>query len=139
MELGLKGKVALVTAASKGIGRACARALASEGAQVVICARKETELKRAASEIAGSTGSEVHAIVADLAKVQDVRRLVGESVSVFGSIDILVSNAGGPPAGRFDEMADEHWQAAFELNLLSAVRLMREVLPHMRRRRWGRI
>lgn len=139
MELGLKGKVALVTAASKGIGRACARALASEGVQVVICARTEADLIKTAREIASTTGNQVHPIVADVAKLEDVQRLVAESVSIFGSIDILVSNAGGPPAGCFDEITDAQWHAAFELNLLSVVRLMREVLPHMRRRRWGRI
>lgn len=139
MELGIAGKVALVTAASKGIGHACARALAAEGARVVICARTDAALTKSAQAIAAATGAEVHPIVADVTKAEDVRRLVEETVRVCGSVDILVSNAGGPPAGNFGDITDAQWQAAFELTLMSVVRMMREVLPHMRRRRWGRI
>lgn len=139
MDLGLKGKAALVAAASKGLGRASARGLAAEGARVVICARSGDELARTAEKIRGETGAEVLPIPTDVQDPEAVRALVARTVEAFGSVDILVTNAGGPPFGRFDQMTDADFQAAFELNLLSTVRMIREVLPHMRRRRWGRI
>jgi 3-oxoacyl-[acyl-carrier protein] reductase len=139
MELGLKGRTAIVAAASKGLGRAAARGLAAEGARVAMCARSADELTRAADAIHGETGAEVLAIPADLRKPDDVRALVARTVEAFGGVEILVTNAGGPPFGLFDQMSDADFQAAFELNLLSTVRMIREALPHMRQRRWGRI
>lgn len=139
MELGLKGKVAIVAASSKGLGRACALGLATEGARVTMCARTEAELIAAANEVREKTKAEALAIPADVTKLADIQRVVMKTVEAFGSVDILVTNAGGPPPGVFDQMADAQWQAAFELNLLSTVRFIREVLPHMREKRWGRI
>jgi 3-oxoacyl-[acyl-carrier protein] reductase len=139
MELGLTQKVAIVAAASKGIGRASAEALAREGARVAICARSAGELEAAAAAIRSAARAEVLAVPADVTRADDVRRLVARTVEAFGGADILVTNAGGPPPGRFDQATDADWQAAFELNLLSTVRMVREVLPHMRQRRWGRI
>jgi 3-oxoacyl-[acyl-carrier protein] reductase len=139
MDLGLGGKVALVAAASKGIGRATAEALAREGARVAIGARTVDDLERAAQAIRSATGAEVLAVPTDVTKVEEVRRLVARTVEVLGGLDILITNAGGPPPGLFDQMTDAEWQAAFELSLLSTVRMIRAALPHMRRRRWGRI
>ena len=138
MDLGLKGKVALVTAASKGMGRACAVAFGGEGARVAMCARTEADLRGAADEVR-KTGAEVLALPADVTRAADVTALVGRVTETFGGVDILVANAGGPPRGFFDELSDDQWQGAFELSLLSTVRLIREVLPSMRARRWGRI
>lgn len=139
MDLGLKGKVALVSAASKGIGRACAMGLAGEGARVAVCARTEGDLKTAAGEIRAKTGAEVLAVPCDVTRDADLRELVRRVTDAFGGVDILVANAGGPPRGDFAELTDEQWMQAFELSLLSAVRLVRLVLPSMRARRWGRI
>lgn len=138
MDLGLKGKVALVTAASKGMGRACAVAFGGEGARVAMCARTEADLRDAADQVR-KTGAEVLALPADVTRAADVKALVSRVTEAFGGIDILVANAGGPPRGFFDDLSDEQWQGAFELSLLSTVRLIRAVLPSMRARRWGRI
>ncbi len=139
MDLGLQGKVALVAASSKGLGRAIAAELAAEGARVMISGRTEETLSRAATEIEEETGSEVRYQVADLAREKDVRDLVNSSVEQFGVVDVLVNNSGGPPAGGFDDLSEEEWRDAFELNLMSFVRLIRNVLPHMRERGGGRI
>lgn len=139
MDLGLAGKTALVTAASRGLGRAAAAQLAAEGARVVISSRDPDALAETASQIARDTGSEVEPCAADVSKAADVANLVERATERFGGVDILVSNAGGPPAGDFDRFGDEDWQAAFELNLLSLVRLVRGVLPSMRARGAGRI
>jgi 3-oxoacyl-[acyl-carrier protein] reductase len=133
MDLGLKGKVAIVAASSKGMGRATAMGLAAEGARVTMLARGEAELLRAAEEIRGSCQAEVLAVPADVTKSEDITRAVQKTVGRWGRLDILVSNAGGPPPGVFDDMDDGKWQSAFELNLLSTIRMVREVLPHMRR------
>jgi 3-oxoacyl-[acyl-carrier protein] reductase len=139
MDLGLTGKVALVTAASKGMGKASAMGLAAEGAKVVMCARTESDLKDAAEEIRAKTKAEVLAMPADVTKKDDVAALVDRAVKTFGHVDILVANAGGPPRGYFEDMTDEQWQGAFDVSLLSVVRLVRAVLPSMKARRWGRI
>jgi 3-oxoacyl-[acyl-carrier protein] reductase len=139
MDLGLKGKTALVTASSKGMGRACALGLCAEGARVVMCARTERDLTAAAEDIRARTGGEVLAIPADVTRADQVKSLVTRARDAFGGVDILVANAGGPPRGVFDELTDEQWYGAFEVSLLSVVRLIREVLPGMRQRRWGRI
>ncbi len=139
MDLGLKGKTALVTASSKGMGKACALGFAAEGARVVMCARTERDLSAAADEVRAQTGGEVLAIPADVTRADQVKALAARARDQFGGIDILVANAGGPPRGVFDELSDEQWYGAFEVSLLSVVRLIREVLPDMRARRWGRI
>jgi 3-oxoacyl-[acyl-carrier protein] reductase len=139
MDLGLGGKTALVTAASKGMGKACALALAAEGARVVMCARTDADLQAAAGEVRTKTGAEVVAMRADVTRADDVNALVARAHEAFGGVDVLVANAGGPPRGYFDELSDEQWYGAFDVSLLSVVRLIRAVLPSMRRRRWGRI
>ncbi len=139
MDLGLKGKVALVTAASKGMGKACALGLAAEGARVAMCARTEGDLKAAVDEVKAATGAEVLGVTADVTKADQVRVLVGRVKDAFGAPDILIANCGGPPRGYFDEFGDDAWLAAVDVSLMSTVRLVREVLPGMRAKRWGRI
>ncbi len=139
MDLGLAGQPALVAAAGKGIGRAVAEGLAREGARVALFARTEADVRRAAEEIGAATGAELLPLSGDVARAEDVRRLVDETVTRFGGLRILVTNAGGPPLGTFDAMDDAAWQAAFELTLLSAVRLIRAAVPPMRAAAGGRI
>lgn len=139
MDLGLQGKVALVTAGSKGLGKGIALELAREGAQVVISSRSEEELKRAVAEIKEATGSESFYVAADLTKGEDIDRLTSSVLEQFGRVDILVNNTGGPPPGFFADFGDDQWQKAVDLLLLSSVRLIRAVLPGMRERGWGRI
>src|SRR5437870_3563240 len=139
MELGLKGKTALVAAASKGMGKACAMGLAAEGARVVMCARGETALRDAVAEVKQKTGADVLGVPADVSRPEDVRRVVARAAEAFGGVDVLIASAGGPPPGPFEQMSDEQWLAAFQQVHLSTVRLIREVLPHMRKARWGRI
>lgn len=139
MELGLKGRVALITAASSGLGKATALELAAEGAILTINARRSAPLESAAEEIRSATGAEVLAITADVTEEEDVRRMVALTRERFGRLDILVTNAGGPPSGYFDDFGVEEYRRAVELNLLSAVSLCREVVPLMRERRWGRV
>ena len=139
MDLGLEGKVALVMAASKGLGRAVATELAREGASVVISSRDEETLARTATEIAEETGAEVEPRAADITRAEDVRSLFSHATERFGGLDVLVNNTGGPPAGTFGDFDDEGWQAGFDLVLLSLIRAVREALPLMRERGGGRI
>jgi 3-oxoacyl-[acyl-carrier protein] reductase len=139
VELGLKNRIAIVAAASRGLGRACAYELAREGATVVICSRDLDRLSATAEEIRAATGAMVLPLQVDLTDAEQIDFLVEETLGRFGRIDVLVTNNGGPPAGYFEEMDDEAWLAAHQLTLLSAVRLMRAVLPAMRSQQWGRI
>jgi 3-oxoacyl-[acyl-carrier protein] reductase len=139
LDLGLAGKVALVAASSKGLGRACALALAREGADVAICARHAADLEAAATEIRASTGAEVLAVPADLSTADGVAAVVAATAERFGGIDVLVNNSGGPALGGFADFTDDDWRQAFEIVTLSFVRFVREVTPYMRRKRWGRI
>lgn len=139
MDLELTGKVALVTTASKGLGRATATQLAAEGARVMISSRVEEQLAATAAEIREATGAEVAHYAADVSKADDLERLLQETEQRLGGVDVLVNNAGGPRPGGFDALDDAAWQEAFELNLMSSVRLIRGVLPHMRRQGSGRI
>jgi 3-oxoacyl-[acyl-carrier protein] reductase len=139
MDLGLKGKVALVAAASRGLGRAVAEELAAEGASLVLCARSEASIGKTAHDIAQATGAAVLAVPADVSKADEVARLVQSGLERFGRIDILVTNAGGPPAGQFDSLSREAWEAATRLTLYSTIELTRQVLPGMKERRWGRV
>jgi len=136
MDLGLQGKVALVPAASQGLGKAVALAFAREGTRLAVCSRRLDAIQ-ATAEDARRLGAEVLALVADVTQSDDIARLVRQTTERFGGIDILVTNAGGPPAGRFDDFDDAAWQAAYELTLLSAIRLIRAVLPSMRQRGGG--
>jgi len=139
MDLGLRDRVAIVAASSRGLGKACAQELAREGAKVVLCARDAERLNAAAEEIRTATGAEVLPIQTDLLDDGQIRHLADEAVRSFGRIDILVTNNGGPPAGYFDSFDDEAWLAAHQRTLMSAVRLIRAVLPAMRAQQWGRI
>lgn len=139
MDFGLAGKVAIVAAASSGLGKATAMELAAEGARVTINARNHEQLQSAADEIQSATGADVLAIAGDVTNEDIVRKLVSETRSKFGSIDLLVANAGGPPAGFFDDFNAQHYREAVELNLISTINLCREAVPYMRERGWGRI
>jgi 3-oxoacyl-[acyl-carrier protein] reductase len=139
MNFGLKNKIAIVTAASQGLGKASAMALAQEGATVIICSRREKEIAEAANEIQEATGASVVPLVVDVSKLEDIRRLVLETKQQFGTVHILINNAGGPPTGSIASLTDEDWLNGHQLTLMSMVRLTREVLPMMTGQRWGRI
>ena len=139
MDLQLQGKTALVLASSKGLGKACAVALAREGAHVVITARGKEVLEATAGEIRALGKGKVLAIPADVSQAQTAESLMTATVDTFGGLDILVNNAGGPLFGAFESFNEAAWQSAFELNLLSAVRFSRLAIPHMRKRGSGRI
>jgi 3-oxoacyl-[acyl-carrier protein] reductase len=139
MNFGIKGKTAIVLAASKGLGKASAMALAYEGVNVVIGARDKEELEQAAENIRKKTGSEVLFVPTDVTKLKDLETIISKSVDRFKTIDILVTNAGGPPPGKFESFKDDDWQKAFELNLLSTVRIIRFAIPYLRKSKNGRI
>jgi 3-oxoacyl-[acyl-carrier protein] reductase len=142
MELGITGRVALVCAASQGLGKATALALAREGAHLVICSRDRARIASAAEEIRAAVpgkGNRVIPAVADLTDPSNIRDFVGAALQEFHRIDILVTNAGGPPVATFPELDDETWERGVRLTLMSTVRCIRAVLPSMRERRWGRI
>ncbi|MED1644803.1 SDR family oxidoreductase [Brevibacillus agri] len=139
MDLQLHGRTALVLASSKGLGKATALCLAQEGANVTICGRDEQAMEAVRAEIEQAAGQSPLAVPVDVTKPGDIERVVQETVRHFGSVDILVNNSGGPATGKFDQLTDEQWISAFELNLLSYVRAIRAVLPHMRAKQFGRI
>jgi 3-oxoacyl-[acyl-carrier protein] reductase len=139
MDLGLRDRVALVAASSRGLGMACAWELAREGARVVICARSEEDLAAAARQIREDTGAEVLPLQTDLTDPAQIQALVDGTLRRYGRIDVLVTNNGGPPAGFFDALDEGAWFDAHQLTLMSAVRLIRAVLPAMREQGWGRI
>lgn len=138
MDLGIRGKVALVAASSRGLGRATAQALAAEGADLVLCARGAAALAETAEAIRDMYGVRVVDVVADVAEPEGVGRVAGAAVAL-GPVEILVTNAGGPPAGPFEAHDAAAWAEAVRVNLASVVGLTRAVLPGMRARRWGRI
>jgi 3-oxoacyl-[acyl-carrier protein] reductase len=139
MELGLKGKVALVAAASKGLGYASALGLAREGVRVAICSRTERDIRAAAERISSETGAEVLPLVADVTKPDDADRIVDETAAKFGGLHILIPNSGGPPAGTFETLTPEQWQAGLDSTLYTAVRMIQAGLPHMKAAHWGRV
>jgi 3-oxoacyl-[acyl-carrier protein] reductase len=139
MDLGIRGKIALVAASSRGLGRASAAALAAEGVDLVLCARGEQALRDAAADIRRSTGARVVDVVADVATKAGIDAVLSAAEREFGHVDILVTNGGGPPAGPFESHAPDAWDAAVRGTLTSVVELVRGVLPGMRERRWGRI
>ncbi len=134
MDLGLKNCRALVAGASKGLGKACAKSLADEGARVFICSRNAEQIKLAATEI-GAIGCSA----ADVSRPADVKRVAAEAIAALGGLDILVTNAGGPPTGSFDKAGDGDWDIAYQLTLMSAVRLIRETFPALKASGRGRI
>ncbi len=139
MDLGLANKIGIVVAASKGLGKAVAFRFAREGMRVAICARDESVLRATAQEISSLTHTEVLPIRADVTRSDDIKNLVAETVKRFGGIDVLVTNAGGPPPGNFFAFDDSAWEQAFYLTFMSVVRLCREAIPHMQKRGAGRI
>jgi 3-oxoacyl-[acyl-carrier protein] reductase len=139
MDLGLKDRVAMVAASSQGIGRAAAEAFAAEGCRVAVCARDQQTLQAAAEKIRKQYGTEVLAEAFDVTDAAAVSSFVAAVEAKFGNVDICVTNAGGPPAKGFLAASLEEWQRALELNFLSTVYFAREVIPHMQRKRWGRI
>jgi 3-oxoacyl-[acyl-carrier protein] reductase len=139
VDLGLRDKVALVAASSRGLGRAVAEELAREGAQLVLCARNEGALRETANAIRDATGVRVEAVAADVSRPADVARVTETAMRAFGSVDILVTNGGGPPAGPFESHSADAWHEAVRQMLDSVVELTRAVLPGMKTRRWGRI
>lgn len=139
MDLGLKGRAAAVAAASRGLGRATARALAAEGASVALCGRDRARIDEAARAIAEETGARTLAVVADVGRADDCRRFVDEAAAAFGRLDVLVTNTGGPRPGGFEATTDEAWEEAYRVTLANVVHLVRAAVPHMRRQRWGRI
>lgn len=139
MDTGLEGRAALVGGASKGIGKAAAIGLAREGCLVAICSRSKENLQAAAEEIRASTGAAALPIVCDMSSYDDIKRAVAEAAQEFGRLDIVVNNAGGPPTGTFEALDETYWRHAIDQNLLSAVRTIREALPHLRRSGSGRI
>ncbi|WP_433945663.1 SDR family oxidoreductase [Paenibacillus sp. SN-8-1] len=139
MDLGLSGKSVFVAAASKGLGRASALAFAQEGALVTIASRNQEQLEVAQQEIQAATGHKVNTLRMDVTKEEEIRHAISTTAKSQGGLDILVTNAGGPPGGTFADMSDEDWQRGFELNLLSVIRMIREAVPYMKSAGGGRI
>jgi 3-oxoacyl-[acyl-carrier protein] reductase len=138
MNLGIKDRVALVAASSRGLGLAVARGLAQEGAKLALCSRSASALDAAAVEVRNETGADVMTRAVDVTAYDEVRQFVAAVVERFGRLDICVANAGGPPAKSFAETTIEDWRAAADLNLMSTVYLAKETLPLMQRQQWGR-
>jgi 3-oxoacyl-[acyl-carrier protein] reductase/bacilysin biosynthesis oxidoreductase BacG len=139
MDFGLRGKVAIVTGSSDGIGFATARSLAREGARVVLCARREALLIQARDAIVKETGAEVLALTCDVQQLDNVKRLIEATIQRFGAIHILVNNAGSVPAIKFSDVDDSQWYQMLERKLLGYLRMTRTVVPHMQKAGWGRI
>jgi 3-oxoacyl-[acyl-carrier protein] reductase len=139
MDLGIKNKIAIVCASSQGLGKATAMELAKEGAKVVILARHKKDVDETAHEISSATDSEVLPLIADVTKAEDIQKVVKTTVEKFGTVHILVNNAGGPPVANFAELSDDMWTNGVNLTLMSLIRMTREVLPHMLKNKWGRI
>lgn len=139
MDLGLRGKVAIVTGGSEGIGKAAAQSMAAEGARVVICARRGDILEAAATEIRAATGGEVLAIATDVTQPEQVKQLFEQTIAAFGRVDILVNNAGTSAARGFEEVSDDLWRADLDLKLFGAIHCTRAALPYMKAQGGGRI
>jgi 3-oxoacyl-[acyl-carrier protein] reductase len=139
MELGLKGKVALITGASSGLGLAIARELSREGAAVAMVARRQQLLAEEASKLGAETYGKVAAIAGDVTNREDIARIVNEAEEQLGAVDILVANAGGPPSTVFRGTTEDHYAQALELNLMSSIRLSHACVPGMQARKWGRV
>lgn len=139
MDLGIQGRVAVVAAASRGIGRAVAEALAAEGAKVAICSRDQAAIEAAAVEIRSATGAEVYAASVDVTDYAAVKSFVAAARQKLGPVSICVANCGGPPRGNFADFSPADWKRAFELSFLSTLYLIRETLPDMQQQSWGRV
>jgi len=139
MDLGIKGKTSIVCGASQGLGRASAEMLANEGVNLVICSRNFDKIFSTARSISETSGVSVVPVAADITLPESSDKLVNEAIKQFGSIDILINNAGGPSPGKFEELDDSEWENAFNLALMSTVRMTRTVLPYMISKGWGRV
>lgn len=139
MDLGLKGKVVLVTGGSKGIGKGVARLLMDEGARVSICARTKTDLDATAAELQKATGGDVFTVAGDLTKAGDAEKIVDATVKNFGRIDVLINNAGAAPGGLILDLSEDDWAKALQLKFMGYVRCTKAVLPHMLKQGGGRI
>jgi 3-oxoacyl-[acyl-carrier protein] reductase len=139
MDLGLKDRVALVMASSQGLGKASARSLAQEGADITICARREGPLLETKQQIEAESGRRVLAVPTDLSDPAQITQLVQKMMAEYGRIDVLVTNSGPPGGGDLLEMSDEVWQRAIDNQMMSVVRICREVIPIMQKQKWGRI
>jgi 3-oxoacyl-[acyl-carrier protein] reductase len=139
MDLGIRGKAAFVAAGSKGLGRAVAEELAAEGVKVAINARGDAALNETRDAIIAAGNHDVLALTGDVSNPEDVKRMAAQTLERFGGVDILVTNAGGPPSGRFESLTAEMWTDAVDLTLMSVINLTRAFLPGMRERKWGRI
>src|SRR5437660_3394193 len=139
MDLELKDKVAIVGGASKGLGRACAEALAEEGAKVAICSRTQADLEQAAQEIRDATDTAVLTFAGDLDNYDTIRNLIATTVARFGRLDILINNSGGPPLARAYSATEEQWETAVQRSLLFFARMSREAIPHLKQQGRGRI
>ncbi|MFO7890822.1 MAG: SDR family oxidoreductase [bacterium] len=139
MDLELENRIALVAASSRGLGKAVAEKLSAEGVKLVVCARNKKILEKTAEDIFFKTGVSVFPLAADLSQKEQIDWLVRETIDLFGKIDILITNAGGPPPGNFDDIRDDEWAKGFELTLMSAVRLIKAIVPGMKKQKWGRI
>ena len=139
MDLELKGKVAIVGGASKGLGRACAQVLAEEGAKVAVCSRSKPDLEKAAQEIRDATGADVLAFAGDLDRYDTIKALIAAAAERFGRLDIMVNNSGGPPLARAHNATEEQWETALQRSLLFFARMSREALPHLKKSGSGRI
>ena len=139
LELGLKGKIAIVTGGSEGMGRAAVERFARSGARVTMCARRKDVLERAAEDIRKATGAELLPLSADMTQAADCEAVVSATVRQFGGVDILLNNAGTSAAAPFEKVGDDAWQADFDLKVMGAIRMSRLVIPHMKQRGGGRI
>lgn len=139
MDLKLENKIALITAASKGLGKSVAERLSAEGAKVIICSRNLEALKLAQKEISGKTGNNVSIVTCDVTNEDQIDKMIDEIISDYGRIDILVTNAGGPPAGGFGSFTIDDYRKAIDLNLISTITLSKKVVPYMQKQKWGRI
>src|SRR5512147_592794 len=139
MDLGLKDRVVIVAASSQGIGKATAEAFAAEGCKLAVCARSTQSLRLLAANIAGKHRVPVHCEGLDVTDAGAVRQFVANVAERFGGVDVCVTNAGGPPAKTFEATTDEDWHSAVEHNLLSVVHFARAVIPHMQKKKWGRL
>ncbi len=139
MDLGLKNRIAFVGASSQGLGKSVARELALEGAKVIINGRDKGTLEKTKNEISSASGSEVMAVAGDLSNAEERKNIIAEILDKFGHIDIVVTNTGGPPSGKFEDFEQEDWDKAYQLLLSSAVSIIRSFLPGMKEKKWGRI
>ena len=139
MDLELKGKVAIIGGASKGLGRACAEVLAAEGARVALCSRSKADLDKAAQEIRDITHADVFTFPGDLDRYDTIKALIAATVEKFGRLDIMVNNSGGPPLARAHNATEEQWETALQRSLLFFARMSREALPHLKKSGAGRI